>query len=373
MVLLDFAKAFDMVPHAELIHKLVAYGIQGKLLNWISDFLIGRKQRVIIGNSTTEWRLVTSGVPQGSVLGPLLFLMYINDMPEIVNHFCKLFADDSKLIAVIKNSQDRMVLQDDLNKLANWANDWKMKFNHDKCKIMSISVKSYDVNRPFALIDLKNGVSHDLEETASERDLGVQVTNNLKWSEQAKKASNNATRVLAILRKAFVFWDIATTKRLYTTFVRPHLEYAATVWNPYAKKDIKLLERVQQRVTKLPASVRNQSYEERLKIFNLTTLQERRERGDAIQLYKFNRGFNIINWHHPVGQTYRGNTDGPANSVRGLNQRLSSQLTRVKQREHFFSNRCVRIWNNTPEETWRAKSINGFKNAYDKYTKTKLL
>ena len=90
---------------------------------------------------------------------------------------------------------------------------------------------------------------HDLEETTSERDLGIQVTNDLKWTEQAKNAANNATRVLAMLRKAFVFWDITTTRRLYTTFVRPHLEYAASAWNPYAKKDIKILEKVQQRAT----------------------------------------------------------------------------------------------------------------------------
>ena len=116
----------------------------------------------------------------------------------------------------------------------------------------------------------------------------------MKWNEQTKKAVNNATRVLAILRKAFIFWDIDTTKRLYATFVRPHLEYAASVWNPYAKKDIKLIEKVQRRVTKLPSSARNLSYEERLKKFNLTTLQERRERGDAIQLYKFNNGITVM-------------------------------------------------------------------------------
>ena len=124
-------------------------------------------------------------------------------------------------------------------------------------------------------------------------------------------------------------------------------------------------------VTKLPVTMKNLRYEDRLKSFNLTTLQERRERGDAIQLYKFNSGINIINWHHPVGQMNRGNTDGPANSVRGLNQRLSSQLTRIKQREHFFSNRVVRIWNNTPDDIWKAKSTNGFKNAYDKHTRNK--
>ena len=149
-----------------------------------------------------------------------------------------------------------------------------------------------------------------------------------------------------MLRKLFKFWDVKTTRRLYTTFVRPHLEYAASVWNPSAKKDIKALERVQQRVTKLPICLRDLSYEERLKRLNLTTLKDRRERGDAIQLFKFNNGLNKINWYHPVGQSVRGNIEGPATSVRGLNHRLLSQLTNVSARENFFSNRVVSIWNN---------------------------
>ena len=119
--------------------------------------------------------------------------------------------------------------------------------------------------KKFSLNELGKGIRHDLQSTNSERDLGIQITNNLKWTEQTKKAVSNATRVLAMLRKSFKFWDVKTTRRLYTTFVRPHLEYAASVWNPSAKKDIKALERVQQRVTKLPICLRDLSYEERLK------------------------------------------------------------------------------------------------------------
>ena len=368
-VLLDFSKAFDMVPHEELLLKIEAYGIKGNLLEWLTDFLIGRKQRVIIGKATSDWRPVSSGVPQGSVLGPLLFLIYINDMPDALNHICKLFADDSKLIGVIKNSNDTMRLQEDLDKLSNWVNEWRMKFNYDKCKIMTIGKKLYDVNRPFVLTDVCNGTNHDLIETASERDLGIQMTNDLKWTEQTQMAVNKATRVLAMLRKAFVFWDVQTTKRLYIVFVRPHLEYAASVWNPCAKKDIKSLEKVQRRVTKFPANMKNLKYEERLRRFNLTTLVERRERGDAIQFFKFNIGINTINWQHPIGQKIRGNTDGPASSVRGIEHRLTSESTNCRARANFFGNRVVSIWNKTPKELWQAKSVNGFKNAYDKNTK----
>ena len=147
------------------------------------------------------------------------------------------------------------------------------------------------------------------------------------------------------------------------------MEYAASVWNPCAKKDIKSLEKVQRRVTKFPANMKNLKYEERLRRFNLTTLVERRERGDAIQFFKFNKGINTINWQHPIGQKIRGNTDGPASSVRGIEHRLTSESTNCRARANFFGNRAVSIWNKTPKELWQAKSVNGFKNAYDKNTK----
>ena len=111
-----------------------------------------------------------------------------------------------------------------------------MRFNYEKCKTMTIGNKLYDVSLPFSLNEQGKGIRHDLQSTNSERDLGIQITNNLKWTEQTKKAVSNATRVLAMLRKSFKFWDVKMTRRLYTTFLRPHLEYAASVWNPSAKK-----------------------------------------------------------------------------------------------------------------------------------------
>ena len=292
-------------------------------------------------------------------------------MPECLNHICKLFADDSKIIAIIKNGNDKLSLQEDLNTLANWAYDWRMKFNYDKCKTMTLGNKLYDVSLPFSLHDKNKNINHTLQASNSERDLGVQITNNLKWTEQTRLAVTKATQVLAMLRKSFKFWNPTITRRLYTTFIRPHLEYAACVWNPSAKKDIKALERVQQRVTKLPVCLRDLSYEERLKQLNLTTLEDRRERGDAIQLFKINIGINNINWYHPVGQPSRGNLEGPVTGVRGLDHRMSSQLTNVRAREKFFSNRVVSIWNNSPSLIWKSKSVNGFKNSYDKFSKNK--
>ena len=143
-VFLDFSKAFDKVSHQLLLIKLKAYGFGDVVIDWVRAFLINRKQRVVIGSSASDWQEVVSGVPQGSVLGPLLFLIFINDMPGLVHHFCKLFADDTKLIAIIKNSSDKILLQKDIDALVNWSNIWKISFNEEKGKAMFIGGKKFD-------------------------------------------------------------------------------------------------------------------------------------------------------------------------------------------------------------------------------------
>ena len=120
-IYLDFAKAFDSVPHERLINKIQAYGIEGNLLNWISDFLSNRKQRVVINEAKSSWKSVTSGIPQGSVLGPLLFVIFINDLPDNITSYTKMFADDTKLFQALHSIDDKDSLQTDINKLAAWA------------------------------------------------------------------------------------------------------------------------------------------------------------------------------------------------------------------------------------------------------------
>jgi hypothetical protein len=134
----DFSKAFDKVPHRRLLHKLRAYGICGTLLKWIESWLVGRQQRVVIDGHSSEWKSVTSGVPQGSVLGPLLFVLYINDLPDRIGTNIKLYADDSKIINIIKSPNDSLELQTDIDRAVNWSHMWLMPFNIDKCKVMHV-------------------------------------------------------------------------------------------------------------------------------------------------------------------------------------------------------------------------------------------
>ena len=132
IIYLDFYKAFDKVPHKRLLEKLKGYGIRDNILMWIQDFLSNRKQRVSINGKNSDWRNVTSGIPQGSVLGPILFLIYINDLPSVVRCLIKLFADDAKLYQIIRRNQDRVELQGDISNSKDWSIIWKMFFNIKK-------------------------------------------------------------------------------------------------------------------------------------------------------------------------------------------------------------------------------------------------
>ena len=177
LILLDFAKAFDKVSHEKLILKLKEYGISEILVRWVREFLSNRKQRVVIGDNSSCWEDVISGVPQGSVLGPLLFTIFINDLPRNIKSTAKLYADDCKLIGVIKDQSDTISLQNDINRLQEWASTWQMSFNYDKCKVMHFGKKN--VNNIYEMRD-KLGTTHIIEKTESERNLGVIITNNLK-------------------------------------------------------------------------------------------------------------------------------------------------------------------------------------------------
>ena len=173
VVYLDFAKAFDSVPHKRLLHKLASYGVNGKLLAWIHAFLSNRRQRVVVNGEMASWSAVTSGVPQGSVLGPLLFLVFINDLPEAITSPLKIFADDTKIYRVLSTVDDNQELQDDIDSLSVWSEQWQMPFNTKKCKVMHFghgnAMHQYAMN------------GENLEATDHEKDLGVVVDDKLRF------------------------------------------------------------------------------------------------------------------------------------------------------------------------------------------------
>jgi len=371
VVFLDFAKAFDRVCHASLRAKLIACGFCSGIVDWVSDFLSRRQQRVVMGQHTADWVEVTSGVPQGSVLGPLLFVIFINDMPAVVSHLVKLFADDSKLIATVRGGCDLSALQHDLDALTEWSNTWHMLFNVSKCKAMEFSRSG---KSRYAQSELSMGEDDhrtELPFVDTEKDLGVTFSRNLKFSNHIKIQVNKATGILGQLKRSFRYWTLDTCRTLYCAYVRPHLEYAAVVWSPPSKKDARLLEKVQRRATKLVPRIRNWRYEDRLAVLGLTSLHERRLRGDLIQLFKLVNGINEVNWVNPPVNCSSLSQSGPARGIRGHARRLSGQSsTKCLQRANTFTNRVVNEWNALPAEVTDAVSVNQFKNRYDNFRST---
>jgi galactitol-specific phosphotransferase system IIB component len=266
IVYLDFAKAFDKVPIRRLVSKLSAAGIRGNVLRWISDWLTDRKQRVIVSGKFSGWRRVLSGVPQGSMLGPILFNIFINDLDDAatIRQLFKKFADDTKVSQVIENQSDVQELQATLDRLCVWASTWGMKFNVEKCHVMQVG--RHNSRADYTM----NGIK--LACTTKERDVGVIISDNLKQADQCKKAAQTASTVLAQIHRAFHYRDKVTYVGLYKQYVRPHLEFATPAWSPGNQGDIDVLEHVQERAVRAVSGLRGRTYSERLSELGLLTL-----------------------------------------------------------------------------------------------------
>jgi len=356
VIYLDFQKAFDKVPHERLLLKLGSLGVRGRLLNWIRNWLTNRYQRVVISGEESEWVEVTSGVPQGSVLGPVLFVIYINDLDENILSKILKFADDTKLVRGIKTFEDYYDLGEDLSKLYKWSEDWQMSFNLDKCKVMHIgnnnNLSSYSMG------------GQDLEEVDEERDLGVIINNKFKVDRQCAKVTKKANQVLGLIYRTFACKNKNIMLKLYKSLVRPHLDYCCQAWRPHLLKDINLLERVQKRATRMIEECKDMRYEDRLKELRLTTLETRRVRADLLEVYK------IVNKLEGVNERNffeRRQIEGIASGTRGNSCKFFKKRFRVDTGKYIFGNRVVNDWNQLPNCVIQAKTINAFKGKLDTF------
>ena len=349
----DFSKAFDKVPKERLLLKLEAYGIKGNLLKWLKDWLSGRKQATVINGHISEWLDVLSGVPQGSVLGPILFIIFINDIYKCATGIdcLKVFADDTKSGNRVDTSEGHRALQECINRLLKWANDWQMSFNAKKCKVLHFGhnnvMHSYDMEGvPLAA---------DIVET----DIGVDICTSLKPSKHCQRAARTAHQVLGQVTRSFHYRDKYVLPKIYKCYVRPHLEFACPVWAPWLTQDIDLLENVQKRFVRMVSGLTGITYEEKLQELGMMSLKDRRKYFDLIETFKCIRGLTNVDykqWFTLIGDDNRRPTRG---AYYPLN--ISPQRCRLDVRQNFFPNRVANAWNSLPHDMRQNLSLSAFK------------
>ena len=355
VVYTDFAKAFDSVPHKRLLRKLENNGIIGKTLAWIKSFLSGRKQCVRINNECSSWISVLSGIPQGSVLGPILFVLFINDLPDVVNSCIQLFADDAKIFDSVhlREEQSGTRLQNDIDSLFEWSEKWQLPFNTSKCKVLHIG-RSNPCRR--YKID-----GNPLKSVNEEKDLGIIVDTDLSFHKQTAAAIKKANASLGMIKKSFSLLDQSTVPLLYKSLVRPHLEYANVMWGPFYKGDVMLVERVQRRTTKLVEGIKSLPYQHRLHHLKLPSLAHRRRRGDLILAHKIFSGKVKLDPQKIFGMTTK--------TLRGHPYRLRKKQITTTLSYNTFSNRIVQDWNRLPKEIVTAQNSQTFKSRIDEWFK----
>ncbi|MCG8113035.1 MAG: reverse transcriptase domain-containing protein [Candidatus Thiodiazotropha taylori] len=353
-VFCDISKAFDRVWHAGLIYKLEAAGVTGDVLNWFKNYLAVRRQRVVLPGAASDWTYIRAGVPQGSILGPLLFLVFINDIVLDIGSHIRLFADDTSLFIVVNdpvNAAD--CLNSDLEKVSHWASTWLVTFNPSKSESLLISRK---VNRPQHPPLFMQNV--EINEVDSHKHLGLYLSQDCTWHQHIEFIKEKAWCRINVMRKLKFKLDRKSLETIYTAFIRPLLEYGDVVWDnctQYEKNDLEKIQleaaRIATGTTKLISL--NNLYKE----VCWDTLDKRRHDHKLTLFYKMFNNLAPIYLSSLVPQQ--------VNAVSRYNLRNSNDLKtiRTKTTLHYnsFLPSSIREWNNLPAEAKESTSVNSFK------------
>ena len=337
VVYTDLSKAFDKVSHPKLMEVIKSYGICGNTYNWLQTYLTNRLQSVVLKEYISESLPVTSGVPQGSVIGPLLFLMYIDDISKVCSEksIVSLFADDAKI-----HSSDAADLQESLDHMSHFFRSRQVDLAHEECKLLVVGKPDEHVSFNF------EGTS--IMHTNSIKDLGIWISHDLKWKTHVNKISSNAYLRANHILRSFCSSNVWTLMKAYKTYVRPMLEYGTEIWSPYLIEDKTRIERVQRYFTrktcrrcKIPYS----SYRDRLYKLNIQSLEYRRIESDLLFLYKIIH--NLID----VSTTNFFSFHKHTHNTRSHNKQILPILPQnTLSQKYFFSNRCAPIWNSLPSK-----------------------
>ena len=351
-VFLDFAKAFDTVSHEKLLHKIKGYGISGKLHRWLEAFLAGRTQQVVVDSVLSNIVPVTSGVPQGSVLGPILFLLYINDLPDIVHADVDtaLFADDSKLsTACAPSCSTDPSLSMSLSNCQSWSDTWQLTLAENKCEVFcfgkTTSDLSYDIN----------GISLPLVQSVN--DLGVLLSSDMKSSAHCETLAKKCSKICCHIFRTFRCRKYSFLRDMFNVFVLPILSYNCPVWSPHLLKDVKIVESVLRAYTKRFPGLWDVPYHERLRRLGMRSLQELRLRSDLILTYK------II--HHLIDLDFDEFFSYSLSATRNHGFKLFKPHVSLSSTQNFFNNRIINPWNALPKHVVNAPSLDSFSSLLD--------
>ena len=311
-----------------------------------------RSQRVIVEGEASSSCKVHSGVPQGTVLGPLLFLCHINDLPKSVSSQVRLFADDCLLYRQINNQKDHLALQQDLNSLQNWASNWGMKFNETKCYLMSIHRKKNPSTYYYTLSD------HILQQVQDNPYLGVLINENLKWTTHINKVCGRAGSILGFIRRNLKHSNKTFKEQAYKSLVRSVLDYASIVWDPYQQKDINKIEAIQRRAARFICNDyhRNSSVTSMMETLKWKPLQQHRRELRLSFLHKMINDLVAVPANHLLEFNQR--------QRRHANTKLIKQVTcNTEVLKNSFIPRTICEWNSLPDSVVRLEKNEQFKSA----------
>ena len=364
VIYFDFAKAFDSVNHDIILHKLKhQFGINGKLLKFFVAYLKDREQQVVVGGEFSQSQQVLSGVPQGSILGPTLFVLFINDISNSIdsNSKIKLYADDTKLYRKISTPNDCLILQNDINILNNWSVENKMKFHPRKCKVLTVTMKRSPTLYVYKLGDTP------IQLVNTEKDLGVNFHSSLTWTDHCNYLYSKASRMLGLARRTCHFINNVRRKRtIYLALVRSQFEHCSTVWRPGFVTTKNKLENIQRKAVRWILNKYNcvgmspTQYYRMCKELNLLSLDLRLEYNDLKMLYKIIYNMSVIklpsyiSWYS--GTRLRSSHMDSYCLISSIQPRIAKKYnTRI-------NNRDAHTDNDSPDQT--ATSFSKFSNNY---------
>ena len=362
VIYLDYAKAFDKVDHSILLGKMKAYGIEGKLFNWIEQFLCGRTQTVVVDGKKSKSLPVISGVPQGTVLGPILFLLYVNDMEHnIKSSKMNSFADDTRISKKISTLQDCDLLQQDLEYVIEWSKKNNMQLHEDKFEFLCYrtpAAKSLAEALPF-MADVTNYTTPGgttLERSPLVRDLGVNMSEELSWSPHINIMVDKARQISSWVLGVFKDRSKPVMVQLYKSLVRSRVEYCCPLWNPTRIADIQSIEDIQRQFTRRILGLRDTNYWDRLKELKLSSLQRRRERYMIIHVWKILQGV----CPNDINMVFK---DNPRLGTKVAIPPLAKQASAMAKScyDNSFAVRAGKLWNLLPKEVKMMSELESFK------------